>query len=62
VVALGSKHHSGAEYFVIRQPDRTLALLAAWMTEPGQAAVRLHAARQQTVLADPVEAGGQHVD
>jgi hypothetical protein len=35
---LGTKHHAGAEHFVIRQPDRTLALLPAWMTQQEQAA------------------------
>jgi hypothetical protein len=34
-VAVGSKRHAGTEHFIIRQPDRTLALLPAWMTEPG---------------------------
>jgi hypothetical protein len=33
VAVLGSKRHAGAEHFVVRQPDRTLALLPAWMTE-----------------------------
>src|SRR3954451_10870695 len=41
VVALASKTHAGTEHFVIRQPDRTLALLPAWMTEPRQAALRM---------------------
>jgi hypothetical protein len=41
VAVLGSKCHAGAEHFVIRQPDRTLTLLPAWMTEPGQAATPL---------------------
>jgi hypothetical protein len=41
VAVLGSKRHAGAEHFVIRQADRTLALLPAWMTEPGQAALRI---------------------
>jgi hypothetical protein len=41
VVVLGSKHHAGAEHFIIRQPDRTLGLLPAWMTEPGQAALQI---------------------
>jgi hypothetical protein len=35
VVVVDSKRHAGADHFVIRQPDRTLALLPAWMTEPG---------------------------
>ena len=41
VAVLGSKCHAGAEHFIIRQPDRTLTLLPAWMTEPGQAATAL---------------------
>jgi Family of unknown function (DUF5372) len=41
VTVLGSKRHAGAEHFVIRQPDRTLALLPGWMTEPGQAALQI---------------------
>src|SRR5262249_31057575 len=41
VIVVGSKRHAGAEHFVIQQPDRTLALLPAWMTEPGRAATPL---------------------
>jgi hypothetical protein len=41
VVAVGSKRHGGAEHFVIRQPDRTLALLPVWMTEPDRSATQL---------------------
>ena len=36
VAAIGAKRHAGAEHFIIRQPDRTLALLPAWMTEAGR--------------------------
>jgi hypothetical protein len=34
-VVAGSRRHAGTEHFVIRQPDQTLALVPAWMTEPG---------------------------
>ena len=34
VVVVGVKRHAGIEHLVIRQPDRTLALLPAWMTTP----------------------------
>jgi hypothetical protein len=34
---VGRQHHGGAEHFVIRQPDTTLALLPAWMTQPDAA-------------------------
>ena len=36
---LGSKRRAGTEHFIIRQLDRTLAPLPAWMAEPGQAAL-----------------------
>ena len=42
---VGRQHHGGAEHFVIRQPDTTLALLPAWMTQPdaaGSAALVAH--------------------
>ena len=47
---VGSKRHAGADHLVVRQPDRTLALLPAWMTEPAAAACRL-VARPQLSLA-----------
>lgn len=31
VAVVGSKRHAGVEHFVIRRPDRTLALVPAWM-------------------------------
>ncbi|MDX8514614.1 hypothetical protein [Mesorhizobium captivum] len=31
VTVIGVRRHAGADHFVIRQPDRTLALLPAWM-------------------------------
>ena len=34
VAVVGSKRHVGADHLVIRQPDRTLALLPVWMTAP----------------------------
>jgi hypothetical protein len=37
VAVVGSKHHAGADHLVIHQPDRTLALLPVWMTEPAAA-------------------------
>ena len=30
---VGRQRHAGAEHFVIRQPDATLAALPAWMTQ-----------------------------
>jgi hypothetical protein len=35
VAVVGSRRHAGAEHLIIRQPDRSLALLLAWMTEAG---------------------------
>jgi hypothetical protein len=35
-LVVGSKRHAGAEHLIIRQPDRTLALLPTWMAVPGQ--------------------------
>jgi hypothetical protein len=32
VAVVGRQRHAGAEHFVVRQPDTTLALLPAWMT------------------------------
>src|SRR4029079_2112255 len=34
VAVVGVKRHAGADHLVILQPDRTLALLPAWMIEP----------------------------
>ncbi|SRR6266851_7442757 len=31
VAVVGSKRHAGVEHLVIRRPDRTLALVPAWM-------------------------------
>ncbi|MFL4994369.1 MAG: DUF5372 family protein [Microvirga sp.] len=31
---VGAKRHAGCDHLIIRQPDRTLALLPAWMIEP----------------------------
>jgi hypothetical protein len=36
VSVIGAKRHAGTEHFIIRQPDRTLALLPVWMTETGR--------------------------
>jgi hypothetical protein len=41
VAVLGTKRHAGVEHLVIRQPDRTLTLLPAWMTQPQADAARL---------------------
>ncbi|MBV9827826.1 MAG: hypothetical protein JO001_19515 [Alphaproteobacteria bacterium] len=38
VAVVGVKRHAGAEHFVIWQPDRTLALLPAWMTDTSRGA------------------------
>jgi hypothetical protein len=41
VVVVGVKRHAGIEHFVIRQPDRTLALLPAWMATPSMSEIEL---------------------
>src|SRR3954471_11481458 len=41
VAVVGSKRHAGADHLVIRQPDRTLALLPVWMTGPAAASHQL---------------------
>ena len=41
VAVVGSKRHAGTEHLVIRQPDRTLALLPTWMTEPAAGSYQL---------------------
>src|SRR3954469_16575483 len=41
VAVVGSKRHAGADHLVIRQPDRTLALLPVWMTAPAAASHQL---------------------
>jgi len=41
VAVVGSKRHAGADHLVVRQPDRTLALLPAWMTKPEAASHQL---------------------
>jgi hypothetical protein len=46
VAVVGSKRYAGADHLVVRQPDRTLALLPVWMTEPAAAACRLVASPQ----------------
>jgi Family of unknown function (DUF5372) len=33
VAVVGLKRHAGTAHFIIRQPDRTLASLPAWMTD-----------------------------
>ena len=35
VAVVGSRRHAGVEHLIIRQPDRSLALLPGWMTEAG---------------------------
>src|SRR5208282_2551960 len=35
VIAVGRKRHAGVDHLIIWQRDSTLALLPAWMTEPG---------------------------
>src|SRR4051812_2328520 len=41
VAVVGSKRHAGADHLVIRQPDRTLALLPVWMAAPAAASHQL---------------------
>src|SRR3954467_9515400 len=41
VAVVGSKRHAGVDHLVIRQSDRTLALLPVWMTEPAAASHQL---------------------
>jgi hypothetical protein len=41
VAVVGSKRHVGADHLVICQPDRTLALLPVWMTDPTAASYQL---------------------
>ena len=41
VAVVGAKRHAGAVHFIIRQPDRTLALLPAWMTDASRGAQAL---------------------
>jgi hypothetical protein len=41
VIVVGVKRHAGVEHLVIRQPDRTLALLPTWMTKPQAKEARL---------------------
>src|SRR5436305_13146857 len=36
-----AKRHAGAVHFIIRQPDRTLALLPVWMTDASRGAQAL---------------------
>ncbi|WP_456777379.1 hypothetical protein [Bradyrhizobium sp. USDA 3315] len=48
---VGRQRHGGADHFVIRQPDTTLALLPAWMTQ-------VDAARSASLIAHPRFAPG----
>jgi hypothetical protein len=41
VGVLGCKQHGGEEHFIVRQPDGTLMLLPAWMTNPDAGAFRI---------------------
>ena len=41
VAVHGRKRHGGEVHFVVRQPDGTLMLLPAWMTEPSAESYRL---------------------
>ncbi|WP_372482712.1 hypothetical protein [Bradyrhizobium ivorense] len=48
---VGRQRHGGADHFVIRQPDTTLALLPAWMTQAD-------ATRSAALIAHPRFAPG----
>src|SRR5205823_10393394 len=45
VAVVGARRHAGIAHFIIRQPDLTLALLPAWMTEASR--------RAQAVVVQP---------
>ena len=65
VAVVGSKRHAGVDHLVIRQSDRTLALLPVWMTEPAAASHQLVSSPRLVVerLADVralIERSRQH--
>src|SRR3954463_15263946 len=49
VTVIGAKRHAGTVHFTIRQPDRTLALLPAWMTDASRGAAALVASPRLSI-------------
>src|SRR3954463_10967822 len=49
VTVIGAKRHVGMVHFIIRQPDRTLALLPAWMTDASRGAEALVASPRLSI-------------